>query len=870
MPSAIAEPAGAPRAAAQRAVGLGGTRLAWVAGWMAAGITLQRVAPVTLWPFLWAVGAAALALLAAVARGRLWKALAALAVLCFAAAWAGARLAPPGELWASLALQDRPLVEVEGVIAAPVRRTLSQQGALAAHAPQRRTLTRSVIAIERVRTAGGWQACRGRLWLRVDDPAIELSVGQRVRAMGVYAPLRGPLNPGEPDTRPAAAQRGIVGSLLVPDDALVKRRGPAGGRWGVIAWWSAMERRGLAALGVHPERDPLIAPDHRGAGRSTLAALTLGQPLSDHDPAFEPLVLTGVMHLLAVSGMHLVLLVGMAAFAVRCTGDRPRLRVLVVLAVMALYTLLVPVRAPILRAALMSAALLLGRVGRRRYPPLNLLGLAAMVAMLLWPADLFAPGFQLSFLVVASLIVGVPAVREAVSRWRDPAGLAQPLPMPLAWTRDALVSGVVAWLVSLPIVWCHFGVIAWLGILLTVLATPVVGLMLGWGFVSVLVGMVWPAAGALLGDGAATAMGWIDSAIALAASRPGVADHAALLPAPVAALSVALMFLAMLLVPRGVAIYVPRRDWLASVAAMTLAWALLVGGAWRAGALEDDVVLRWDAVAVGDGSCHVLRTREGAVLFDAGSLRFDLGLRTVPQAAKATGRVPIPTAIVTHPDTDHFSLLLDAAGPLGVRRVLVGPSVLADAQAHPEGAAASLLVGLAERSIGVAPCVAGDTIDLGAGVSALVVHPPNGFAARNDNEHSLALLIEVPTSAGPRRVLMTGDLAGSGVSLVSAGWRAMGGPAIHAMEAPHHGAAAAEAIALVEELDPLVVVQSTGPSRLDDPRWARVREARHWLATAERGCVTLTIARDGSVRVRGWVEPSTNDPRARSTRRQSD
>lgn len=822
---------------------LGGMRLAWAAAWMALGIGLSQVQSLPAAPGAWAMVTVMMSCLALSVRRSVWRIAAAIAVVGFGAAWASVQLAEPSEPWGTLAQRDRPLIEVEGIVASPLRLAATQRGALAAYAPQQRIITRTELAVERVRTAAGWNEAAGRLWLRIDDAEVGLEVGQRLRVMGHYQPITEPMNPGETDARKHAAQRNIVGAVRVADASLIESLGDAAGRWRLVRWQAGLKQRGLRALGVAGDAS-------LGPGRALLAAITLGHRPGDDDGAFESFAAAGIAHLLAVSGLHLGLLVGMAMLVVRLTGDRPRLEVWAVLGLVLLYVVLVPARPPILRAAVMVVVLMLGLVGRRRYPPLNTLGLAAIIAMLIWPADVLSAGFQLSFLVVASLIVGVPAAHEAAQRWRDPVGLQPAMPWLMRWLTGCLCAGMIAWLVSLPILWAHFGLVSWLGIPATIIATPMAAVLLGWGFLAVLVGMVWPAAGAWLGDGAARLAAWCESMTIAAADWPGAATHAPLLPAWIAAISVALLFIAMVLMPRGVAVFVPRRAWAGSVIALALAWLLLIFGAWESRTQGRSVLLQMDTLAVGDGSCHLIRTRDSAIVYDAGSLWFSVGQQTIPMAGKATGELPIRTAIVSHPDVDHFSGLLDAAGPLGVERVLVPRAVVDDASAKPSGAAAALLRGLEARGVSVRVVAAGDAIELGAGVRCAFLHPPDGFAAPNDNAHSLVMLIEVQTDEGVRRVLMTGDLAGQGVALVRDGWRAAGQPVLHAMEVPHHGAAAADAIALVSELDPRIVVQSSGRSRIDDPRWAGVREGRHWFATARDGSVVLTIHRDGSVRAR--------------------
>jgi len=70
------------------------------------------------------------------------------------------------------------------------------------------------------------------------------------------------------------------------------------------------------------------------------------------------------------------------------------------------------------------------------------------------------------------------------------------------------------------------------------------------------------------------------------------------------------------------------------------------------------------------------------------------------------------------------------------------------------------------------------------------------------------------------------------------------------MEVPHHGSARSFAYPFVEALQPQILLQSTGPSRVMDDRWDDIREGRQWWTTATDGAITVIIGRDGSIRSR--------------------
>lgn len=172
---------------------------------------------------------------------------------------------------------------------------------------------------------------------------------------------------------------------------------------------------------------------------------------------------TGLAHLMAVSGLHL----GIVLIAINILLLPLRLihrghRVANILAIVALW-LFVGVcgaSASVVRAALMLSVLQLSLLSSSRYNSLNALA-ATLFVMLLYRTDyLFDISFQLSALAVAGIILwGVPLLRTLPQQqgiWRA--------------LLTTLFMGVVATLWTMPLVSHTFGHIALIGILATPLA----------------------------------------------------------------------------------------------------------------------------------------------------------------------------------------------------------------------------------------------------------------------------------------------------------------------------------------------------------------------------------------------------------------
>lgn len=286
--------------------------------------------------------------------------------------------------------------------------------------------------------------------------------------------------------------------------------------------------------------------------------------------------------------------------------------------------------------------------------------------------------------------------------------------------------------------------------------------------------------------------------------------------------------------------------------------------------------MRIDAFDVGDGACWLLRAGNDAVLFDCGSSWPAVGERVLPRAIRESGAWRVRRAIVSHPNLDHFNALPDLAERLGLRDVLVNermasrlarPEATTPGRANqppgrnargPGGGAIDLLgEALVRRGITARALAAGDVFAVGP-ARARVLSPPRGESFRAVNDSSLVIAIDTPTAAGPKRVLLCGDAQDEAIAELI-----VREPGLNAdvMEAPHHGSAREASIEWVARVAPSVVVQSTGPSRAADERWAAVRERRRWLSTAEAGAVRVDFRDDGSILARGRSSPESSPRR---------
>src|SRR5262249_33526710 len=119
------------------------------------------------------------------------------------------------------------------------------------------------------------------------------------------------------------------------------------------------------------------------------AALLLGDNAALDRDEWENFVRTGVVHVLAISGQHLLVLAAFVWVVLRALGVRRRHGAWVVAGVMIGYMLLTGARPSAVRATVMVCAFCAAIVLRRPVIPANLFALAWLVVLIINPTDPF-------------------------------------------------------------------------------------------------------------------------------------------------------------------------------------------------------------------------------------------------------------------------------------------------------------------------------------------------------------------------------------------------------------------------------------------------------------------------------------------------
>ena len=190
----------------------------------------------------------------------------------------------------------------------------------------------------------------------------------------------------------------------------------------------------------------------------------------------------GMAHLLAISGLHVGLIGGLAmAASVFVFGRRRGIYLLLPLVIVFSYAALAGFAPPVTRAAIMFGVFILGRVLGRGSHTLAALALAAMLMVALEPAILASLSFQLSFAAMLGISFASPMLEGATeittSRGSSAEGHAFAERV-MRFVIGSLVVSIAASIGTLPLVALHFDVVPIWGALATLLVVPAVPILI--------------------------------------------------------------------------------------------------------------------------------------------------------------------------------------------------------------------------------------------------------------------------------------------------------------------------------------------------------------------------------------------------------
>ncbi len=539
---------------------------------------------------------------------------------------------------------------------------------------------------------------------------------------------------------------------------------------------------------------------------NVIKALVLGERGQMDSSQWQLLTQTGTNHLLAISGLHIGIVSGFVYFIVvwlwkfseKLCIRIPAQRIAAIFAILAavFYAMLAGFSIPTQRAMVMATVVFLSIYTMQSFRPWNILSLALLCVLILDPFSVLAPGFWLSFLAVAIILISVRDKAASKARGFQIAKMQFVLalgllPVTLLFFQHASLVSPVANLFAVPWVSCLVVPFSLIGSLLLFVNESLGSWILN--VVNISLDALW----------------WVLSALQylpFASLKHAVPDWT-LIPAVFGIL--------LLLAPNG---------W-----PKALSVVLLSPLVFAKPLATFDTDLKLSVLDVGQGTALVIQVGGNVLIYDTGpkfSSSFNAGEALVAKYLREKGLSKIDKLVISHGDKDHAGGLEGLLANIKVKHMIANQT---DGYRHEN----------------LQACREGMSW-IWSRVEFKFLHPSRNIADGNigtlsKNNSSCVLRISHPSGS----ILLTGDIERAVErSLVKQKPELLN---VDILIAPHHGSNSSSTTAFIQATSPDYVVFTTGyrnpygfPDEKVVSRYEKI--GSHLVNTAMQGMISFKIS----------------------------
>lgn len=556
-----------------------------------------------------------------------------------------------------------------------------------------------------------------------------------------------------------------------------------------------------------------------------MIALLFGERTIIEGDVLEAYQRLGVIHLLAVSGLHVGMVVAAVFYTLIRLGVTRERTMELLLLLLPLYIIIAGAAPSVIRASLMAMVVLVCLRIRTRVPPLVGMIAVYMSYLLINPFVIFHLGFQLSFLVSFGLVLSARLIRQ---RYQDPLG-------------QLLAVTILSQLLATPLLLRHLYEFSWISIPLNIVYIPFVTLcVLPLSVVAFLLSSFIPSSFnfplLLLEWMVPYAHRWLTSLAQLKWSSLIIGKPPFLL---VLSLYVVVVY-GCLSWEQG-----ERKWWLKPLSCFLM---LLLG---QMGAPYVDSRAKVTMLDVGQGDSYLIELpyRKEVYLIDTGGTisffdeewrrrrrPFDVGANVVVPALKERGISRVDRLILSHGHIDHIGGAYALSQAIKIDQVLYGKGPIAGER---EREIVQELIAQGGKMI-----VVEEGLWWSSGSSRFAVLSPTGSELEL-NARSIVLYAEL----GGISFLFTGDLEEEGERRIVSAYPHL---QVDILKIGHHGSRTSTSEPFLTQLTPKAVFISVGKNnRFGHPHlevMERLRDRGIMIWRSDQGAVRL-LMKNGQVKV---------------------
>jgi len=609
------------------------------------------------------------------------------------------------------------------------------------------------FSIDEINYQGGSYPSPGTAKLNWYNDQVQIHAGDRWQLKVRLKPPHGLMNPAGFDYEGWLFQRGIRAKGYVRDDSGNQNLGEGGYRFAVLKL--RQQIRSLIDLQLQ-----------HGKAVALVKALVIGDRSGMSRSDWNLFRSTGTSHLVAISGLHISIVGGLAYYLVNLCWRRfswltlrfaaPKAAALGALLAGAGYAALAGFSVPTQRALVMLTVVSVGSALQTGFSPFRSLGVALLIVLLIDPMAILSGGFWLSFIAVTVIFTAIS----------NRSGAATPL---FSWfgiqwcVALGLAPALLVWQQQLPLLTPLTNMLA-----IPLFSLLIIPLTLG----GTLLSLIWPEAGYL----PMIAADWLLDTNRTVLARAAGTDlfFSAPTDLPVILWGAVAIGTLLVLLPRGIPGRLPALVMLLPLFLQPVRSTL------------PQQSFRFTLLDVGQGLAAVVQTRNHTLVYDTGpvfSQEFNAGSDLLFPFLRRQGVGFIDLLVVSNGDSDHRGGLSGLVEEMDVGQVLSG-------EPHR----------ITELAVGACSSALSWNWD---GVKFSFLHPGQD---ENWSGNNASCVLKVENVTG--KLLITGDIESAAEQKLLSCCREELEASVLTM--PHHGSNTSSTEAFVQAVDADFVLASTG------------------------------------------------------------
>ena len=523
-----------------------------------------------------------------------------------------------------------------------------------------------------------------------------------------------------------------------------------------------------------------------------LIGMMLGEKSFVPRALIDTFIDAGVMHILAVSGLHVGIIAGFLILLFGMLRIPKKAKYIFVLILLASYVSVSGFRPSVMRATIMFSILIIGKMIDRNRNVFNSLFFAALIILLINPLTLYDSGFLLSFFVTFFIIYLVPVIRSIFSS-------------KIRWVDNALSLSFAAWLGVFPLSAYFFNKVSIISIIANIFVIPLAGIVVILGFFTFFIGLL-----SIQLAGMTAFIGyWLLRLMVLTVKGFSSLPFSFFYIGQPSIIMIVLYYLLLIIFVETyfkLKYFKKFRGKIAVVILVTLFSIILVNMIF----LENDLKVHY--INVGEGDCIFIQApNHFNILIDGGGSprsEFDVGENILIPYLRRIGVHDIDVLMLSHPHLDHLEGLLPVMKEFNVDMVMDN-RISCDIPEYIE-----FLSIIDEKEIPYHHTVAGDYFKINRFTEMLILNPPSNKEKINDdsdlNNNSIVLKLSYKNTD----FLFTGDVEKEAEIGMLAWGNILNSDVL---KVGHHGSSTSTNLKFLNKVSPAIAVITTGKNNFGHP-----------------------------------------------------